>query len=140
MLAQSSNQTDIFSKFYSPADTFWSPKTVEQVLGYTTGSMYRLITLDKFLTDQSTKTLRFQMFHMPIIQRQLLVLVTIFNKPWRRRRKSMIFTLRRLIFWENNFCRSKIWIFCMHLLLWLPNMYSCFLWREEIISKLLNLE
>ena len=65
MLAQPSNQTDIFSKFYSPADTFCSPKTAEQVLGYTTGSMYRLITLDKFLTDQSTKTLRFQMFHMP---------------------------------------------------------------------------
>ena len=35
-LAQWGDQTDIFWKFYSPADTFWSPKTMGRVLGYTT--------------------------------------------------------------------------------------------------------
>ena len=38
LLAQSGDQTDILQKFYSPADTLWSPKTVECVLGYTTVS------------------------------------------------------------------------------------------------------
>ena len=33
---QPGNQTDIFWNFYLPADTFWLPKTVEQVFGYTT--------------------------------------------------------------------------------------------------------
>ena len=37
-LAQSGDQTDIFWRFYSPADTLWSPKTVWRVLGYTTAS------------------------------------------------------------------------------------------------------
>ena len=37
LLAQSGDQTDIFWKFYSPADTLWSPKTVGRVLGYTIG-------------------------------------------------------------------------------------------------------
>ena len=36
LLAQSGDQTDIFRKFYLPADTPWSPKTVGRVLGYTT--------------------------------------------------------------------------------------------------------
>ena len=36
LLAKSSDQTDIFWKFHSPADTFWSPKTVGRVLCYTT--------------------------------------------------------------------------------------------------------
>ena len=36
MLAQSGDQLDIFWKFYSPADTLWSPKTLGEVLGYTT--------------------------------------------------------------------------------------------------------
>ena len=31
------DQADIFWKFYLPADTFWSPKTIGGVLGYTTG-------------------------------------------------------------------------------------------------------
>ena len=33
LLAQLGNQTDIFWKLYSPADTFWLPKTVGPVLG-----------------------------------------------------------------------------------------------------------
>ena len=37
LLAQSGNQTDIFWKFYSPADTLWLPKTIRQVLGYAFG-------------------------------------------------------------------------------------------------------
>ena len=37
LLTQSRDQTDIFWKFYSPADTLWSPKTIRRVLGYTTG-------------------------------------------------------------------------------------------------------
>ena len=37
LLTQSGNQTDIFWKFYSPADTLWLPKTIWQVLGYATG-------------------------------------------------------------------------------------------------------
>ena len=40
LLAQSGDQTDIFGKFYSPADTLWSPKTVGRVLGYTTAFLY----------------------------------------------------------------------------------------------------
>ena len=36
LLANLGNRTDIW-KFYLPADTFWLPKTVERVLGYTTG-------------------------------------------------------------------------------------------------------
>ena len=35
-LAQSGDQTDIFWKFYSPADILWLPKTLGRVLGYTT--------------------------------------------------------------------------------------------------------
>ena len=38
LLALSGDQTDIFLKFYSPADTLLSPKTVGRVLGYTMGS------------------------------------------------------------------------------------------------------
>ena len=34
-LAQLRDQTDTFWKFYSSTDTFWLPKTVEPVLGYT---------------------------------------------------------------------------------------------------------
>ena len=36
LLTQSGDQTDIFWKFYLPADTLWLPKTIGQVLGYTT--------------------------------------------------------------------------------------------------------
>ena len=36
LLAQSGDQTDIFWKFFSPAGTFWLPKTIGQVLGYIT--------------------------------------------------------------------------------------------------------
>ena len=36
MLAHSGNQTDIFWKHYSSANTLWSPKTVGRVLSYTT--------------------------------------------------------------------------------------------------------
>ena len=43
LLAQLGNQTDIFWKFYSPADILWSPKTVGRVLGYTTGSYWEEI-------------------------------------------------------------------------------------------------
>ena len=42
LLAQSGGQTDIFWKFYSPADTLWLPKTVGRVLGYTTDKFIRL--------------------------------------------------------------------------------------------------
>ena len=37
LLAQLGNQRDIFSKFNLPTNTFWLPKIVGQVLGYTTG-------------------------------------------------------------------------------------------------------
>ena len=43
LLAQLGNQTDIFWKFYSPADILWSPKTVGRVLGYTTVSYWEEI-------------------------------------------------------------------------------------------------
>ena len=36
LLAKSGDQTDIFWKFYSPADTLWLPKIVWRVLGYPT--------------------------------------------------------------------------------------------------------
>ena len=36
LLSQSSNQTDIFWKFYLPRDLLWLSKTVGRVLGYTT--------------------------------------------------------------------------------------------------------
>ena len=36
LFTQSGDQADIFWKFYLPADTLWLPKTVGQVLGYTT--------------------------------------------------------------------------------------------------------
>ena len=36
LLAQSGDQTDIFWEFYLPTDTLWLPKTLQQVLGYTT--------------------------------------------------------------------------------------------------------
>ena len=42
-LSQLGKQTDIFWKFYSPADTLWLPKTVRVVLRYTTAP--------DFLTD-----------------------------------------------------------------------------------------
>ena len=32
LLAQLGDQTDIFWKFYSPSEIFWSPKTVGRVL------------------------------------------------------------------------------------------------------------
>ena len=37
LLAQLGDQTDIYWKFYLPAGTLWSPKTIGQVLGYATG-------------------------------------------------------------------------------------------------------
>ena len=40
LLAQSGNQTDIFWRFFSPADILCLPKTIGQVLGYTTGVNY----------------------------------------------------------------------------------------------------
>ena len=36
LLAQSCNQTDIFWRFFPPADILWLSKTIERVLGYTT--------------------------------------------------------------------------------------------------------
>ena len=36
LLAQWGDQMDIFWKFYSPADTLWSPQTIERVSGYAT--------------------------------------------------------------------------------------------------------
>ena len=36
LLAQSGDHTDIFWKFYSPADILWLPKNVGRVSGYTT--------------------------------------------------------------------------------------------------------
>ena len=34
LLTQSGDETDMFWKFYMPADTLWFPKTVGRVLGY----------------------------------------------------------------------------------------------------------
>ena len=45
MLAQSGNQTDIFWKFYSPADTLWLPKTVGRGLGYTTANATKIMSI-----------------------------------------------------------------------------------------------
>ena len=42
LLGQLGNQTDIFWKFYLPADTPWLLKTVGQVLGYTTALTSKL--------------------------------------------------------------------------------------------------
>ena len=39
LLAQSGDQTDVIWKFYLSADTFWSPKTIGQVLGYATANV-----------------------------------------------------------------------------------------------------
>ena len=52
LLVQLGNQTDIFWKFYSPADTLWSPKTVGRVLGYITG-----LVLGNFLINISSTAL-----------------------------------------------------------------------------------
>ena len=54
LLAQLGNQTDIFWKFYSPADILWSPKTVGRVLGYTTGSYWEEI--EHFLLNSTLST------------------------------------------------------------------------------------
>ena len=54
LLAQLGNQTDIFWKFYSPADILWSPKTVGRVLGYTTGSCWEEI--EHFLLNSTLST------------------------------------------------------------------------------------
>ena len=42
LLAQSGDQTVIFWKFYSPADTLWSAKSVGQVLDYTNEQFYQV--------------------------------------------------------------------------------------------------
>ena len=47
LLVQSDDQTDIFWKFYSRANTLWSPKTVGRVLCYTTGYPRNFIDLCK---------------------------------------------------------------------------------------------
>ena len=47
MLAQLDNQTDIFWKFYLPADALWSLKTVGGVLTYTTGCWSVIILSQK---------------------------------------------------------------------------------------------
>ena len=38
LLAQLGDQTDILWKFYSPAYSLWSSKTIRRVLGYTTAA------------------------------------------------------------------------------------------------------
>ena len=48
LLAQLGDQTDIFWKFYSSADTLWSAKTVGRVLGYTTEQLYLIFFSDRF--------------------------------------------------------------------------------------------
>ena len=42
LLTQSGDRTDIFWKFYSPADTLWSAKSFGQVLDYTSEQFYQI--------------------------------------------------------------------------------------------------
>ena len=42
LLTQSGDRTDIFWKFYSPADTLWSAKSVGQRLDYTSEQPYQV--------------------------------------------------------------------------------------------------
>ena len=42
LLTQSGDRTDIFWKFYSPADTLWSAKSVGQMLDYTSEQPYQV--------------------------------------------------------------------------------------------------
>ena len=46
------DQTDVFWKFYSPADTLWSPKTVGWVLGYLTAIWQFTVFLLKLASPQ----------------------------------------------------------------------------------------
>ena len=69
--AQSGNQTDIFWKFYLPADTLWLPKTIGRVLGYTTGSKFIKITSELCHWIDCTKATIVLLGNTPIAQTAL---------------------------------------------------------------------
>ena len=88
LLAQLGNQTDIFWKFYSPADILWSPKTVGRVLGYNTDffntAFNILVVWHNLSMSESARARAKAIAHLPHVGLYSLHFWPMFplNRPW----------------------------------------------------------